>query len=126
MAKLPTLTAAEKKLIACAASGDVANFRTRNKKTKRISAKDPRNNPIKGGWWGKTRTIRASVLLRLLTDPPDEWPVHSKGILIFGAKITGDISLEATEIKYPFMLLGCRVMSIFFLTDTKTQGLFFM
>jgi predicted acyltransferase (DUF342 family) len=55
--------------------------------------------------WGQDRTIRASVLRRLLVE--DDWPVHSKGVLLRGVKISGLLDLATATLRCPLLLDHC-------------------
>ena len=55
--------------------------------------------------WGKARTIRATVLRRMLVDP--EWPVHAKGVRLRGVRITGCLDLEGALARCPLRLHEC-------------------
>jgi hypothetical protein len=109
MVGIPKLTAAEKKLIACAARGEDAVFLAKDKETGAFDFEDPLNDPANGATWPKSRTIRAKVLRRLLVNPPKSWSVHAMGVRIIGARIVGELDLEETKIAYPFYLLLCHV-----------------
>ena len=55
--------------------------------------------------WGPDRTVRAAVLRHLLVD--GEWPVHSKGVRLRGARIRGRLDLEAATLRCPLRLENC-------------------
>jgi len=66
-----TPSAAEQRLIECAAKGEPADFSTGNNEA---------DDPAKGEAWGEGRTIRAEVLRALATGGRAEWPVADKGV----------------------------------------------
>jgi hypothetical protein len=55
--------------------------------------------------WGQARTVRAAVLRHLLVEP--QWPVHSKGIRLRGARISGHLDLESAMVRCPLRLEDC-------------------
>jgi hypothetical protein len=55
--------------------------------------------------WGKDRTIRASVLRRMLVG--QEWPVHAKGVRLRGLRIEGCLDLEGAAVRCPLRLREC-------------------
>lgn len=55
--------------------------------------------------WGPERTMRASVLLHLLTE--EEWPVNVKGIHLRGVRISGPLDLEGATLRCPLWLNNC-------------------
>ena len=125
MVGIPKLTAAEKKLKACAAKGEDAVYLVKDKKTKEFDLDDPRNDPANGAKWPKSRTISAKFLRRLLVDPPKSWSVHAKGVRILGARITGELDLEGTNIKCHLFLVFCHVEQPISLQGAKTKSLIF-
>lgn len=55
--------------------------------------------------WGADRTIRAEVLRHLLVSP--QWPAHSKGVRLRGARIIGPLDLESAVLRCPLALEDC-------------------
>ena len=55
--------------------------------------------------WGPARTVRAAVLRHLLVEP--QWPVHSKGVRLRGARISGRLDLESATVRCPLLLEDC-------------------
>jgi hypothetical protein len=55
--------------------------------------------------WGPARTVRAPVLRQLLVEP--QWPVHSKGVRLRGARISGRLDLESATVRCPLLLEDC-------------------
>jgi hypothetical protein len=55
--------------------------------------------------WGPARTVRAPVLWQLLVEP--QWPVHSKGVRLRGARISGRLDLESATVRCPLLLEDC-------------------
>src|SRR5450755_4607764 len=46
--------------------------------------------------WTAVRTIRASVLRHLVVE--QQWPVHAKGVHLYGVRISGLLDLEAATV----------------------------
>ena len=55
--------------------------------------------------WGPARTVRAVVLRQLLVEP--QRPVHSKGVRLRGARISGRLDLESATVRCPLLLEDC-------------------
>jgi hypothetical protein len=55
--------------------------------------------------WGPARTVRAAVLRQLLVEP--QRPVHSKGVRLCGARISGRLDLESATVRCPLLLEDC-------------------
>jgi hypothetical protein len=55
--------------------------------------------------WGPARTVRAAVLRQLLVEP--QRPVHSKGVRLRGARISGQLDLESATVRCPLLLEDC-------------------
>jgi hypothetical protein len=55
--------------------------------------------------WGPARTVRAAVLRQLLVEP--QRPVHSKGVRLRGARISGRLDLESATVRCPLLLEDC-------------------
>jgi predicted acyltransferase (DUF342 family) len=83
----------ENDMLARAAAGEMLDLGTSPLDPERLKA------------WGQDRTIRASVLRRLLAE--DDWPVHSKGVLLRGVKISGLLDLATATLRCPLLLDHC-------------------
>jgi hypothetical protein len=57
--------------------------------------------------WGSERTVRSAVLRHLLVS--EEWPVHAKGVLLRGLRISGQLDLEGAVLRCPLLLDSCYV-----------------
>lgn len=55
--------------------------------------------------WGPGHTIRAKLLRHLLT--ASQWPVHTKGVQLRGARIVGPFDLEFAALRCPLVLETC-------------------
>jgi hypothetical protein len=70
---------------------------------------DPSNNLAKAAAWGADRTIRASVLAWIVSDPVASKLVHPSGIGVAGARITGTIDLSYQTVTAPITILNCSI-----------------
>jgi hypothetical protein len=52
--------------------------------------------------WGPARTVRAEVLRQLLVEP--QWPVHSRGVRLRGARISGRLDVESATVRCSLLL----------------------
>jgi hypothetical protein len=96
--KLSDLTESEKKVWQTAATGTVVDLRVG----------DPEiDSPEKGTEWGTERTVRAEIIADLLIGDGEAASVAVRGVRLQGARITGDLNLEATTLRCPLALLGC-------------------
>jgi hypothetical protein len=59
--------------------------------------------------WGPARIVRATVLRHLLAE--SQWQVHSKGVRLRGARISGPLDLESTALHGPLLLEDCYIDS---------------
>jgi hypothetical protein len=55
--------------------------------------------------WTAVRTIRASVLRHLVVE--QQWPVHAKGVHLYGVRISGLLDLEAATVHCALRLENC-------------------
>ncbi|SEG76550.1 hypothetical protein SAMN04489712_111177 [Thermomonospora echinospora] len=73
-----------------------------------LRAGDPgQDDPAHGAAWDATRTVRAELLVELLTAEPDDG--RPRPVRIRGARITGRLDLEACAIVRPLLLDGCHL-----------------
>jgi hypothetical protein len=59
-----------------------------------------------GGDWDAQRTVAAALLAELLLTAPEE-SRRPRGLRLTGARIVGELNLEATELACPLLLQGC-------------------
>jgi hypothetical protein len=59
--------------------------------------------------WGADRAVRAAVLRHLLVE--SRWAVHSKGVRLRGARISGQLDLESATLRCPLLLEDCYLDS---------------
>jgi len=104
----------EKKVVIAAGQGASANFKSGNHQA---------DNPENGASWGEDRTIRAQIIRDLCLGTNPRWTVHTKGLQIKGAKITGKLDLEAAAISHPLLLIDCYFENQMTFTDAETRML---
>lgn len=108
-------TDAEKRLIAAAATGEIANFATGD-----AEQDDPKN----AGNWGNDRIIRAEIIYALATGARDNWPTHPKGIGLIGARIVGPLDLESATVPVPLFFRACEFLETITLMDARLADIF--
>src|ERR1700722_3704362 len=69
---------------------------------------DSLENPRYGLSWSGDRVVRGEVLEWLCTSDEARALVHSKGIQLWGARISGGLDLSHREITFPLALVACR------------------
>src|SRR5207245_9236757 len=69
------------------------------------------DSPERGSEWGPERTVPAQVIADLLIGDGDAASVVVKGVRLQGARITGDLNLEAATLRCPLALLNCSFAS---------------
>jgi hypothetical protein len=109
-------TVFERRLIAAAARGEVADYQSN----------DPLLNKVADGQnWDQTRTVKAELLRSLCTGLNTEWQVHPRGVQLKGAKIAGSLDFTGMTLSYPLTLIDCFFQSPIILTDAQTKTLTF-
>jgi hypothetical protein len=93
------LTAPEQRLCQTIATGTLLD----------LQVDDPgHDDPARGATWDASRTVRAELLVELLTETrkPTGAP-SARALKLRGARITGTLDLEATVLVCPLLLQGC-------------------
>ena len=105
-------TQAEQVVIDNAAQGKEADLRP-----------DPTKDvdPSEGADWGEERTIRAEVLYALCLGLRGDWPVHSKGVRLRGARITRTLDFESADVTHPVRLAECSIANTIVFTNARTR-----
>ncbi|MCS7240896.1 MAG: hypothetical protein NZ651_06610 [Candidatus Bipolaricaulota bacterium] len=99
------LTPAEGLLLARVSAGDLIDF---------CPSDDPAAcDPGQADSWGPERTIGGDLLTWLCTNPEAVGFISHKGVQIRGARITGAIDLAFADLRFPIVLLRCRLDDIF-------------
>jgi hypothetical protein len=63
------------------------------------------DDPVHGAGWDAQRTVAAALLAELLTN--EQGPLRPRALQLAGARIVGQLDLEATELVCPLLLRGC-------------------
>jgi hypothetical protein len=63
------------------------------------------DSPEQGTVWGPERTIRAEVIADLFIGSGEAASVAVRGVRLQGARITGELDLEASTLRCPLALL---------------------
>jgi len=95
---LSDLATTERKLWQVAAMGAVVDLRVGDSQL---------DSPEQCAKWGPERTVRAQVIADLLIGEGDAAAMAVRGVRLRGARITGDLNLEATTLRCPLALLDC-------------------
>jgi hypothetical protein len=96
------LTDTECKVWQAAATGTLVDLRTDDPKL---------DSPEKGAQWGPERTVRAEVIAALLLGGGEAASVAVRRVRLQGARITGELDLEAATLRCPLALLDCSFAS---------------
>jgi hypothetical protein len=91
---------AERDLLHAAATGRLVDLRTGD---------SPSDDPAHGATWAAERTVRASVLVGLLTGLRTPDGGRLRAVKLRGARITGVLDLEAAELTCPLLLADCHI-----------------
>jgi len=100
--KLSDLTKSERKVWQAAATGTLVDLRVGDSKL---------DSPEKWAEWGTERTVRAEVVADLLIGDGEAASVAIRGVRLRGARIVGDLNLEAATLRCPLALLDCSFAS---------------
>lgn len=92
--------AAELKVIAAAAEGEMSDFRVGD---------ESKDDPAGGAAWGDERAVRAEIVRALCVGTRPDWPVHAKGVQIRGARIAGALDVESAVLRCPLVLMDCHI-----------------
>lgn len=93
------LNAVERSLLPAAAAGTLIDLQAGDAQL---------DDPARGSTWDAARTVRASVLIDLLTG--QQAPKHGRirALRLRGARITGPLDLEAATLVCPLLLADCH------------------
>jgi len=89
------LSEAEKKVVAAAADGQMADL---------SSSDAAKNDPEKADAWGNERTVRAAVIRWLCTDGQARPLIDPQGVQAQGIKVTDELDLSFTSVPFPLVL----------------------
>jgi hypothetical protein len=74
-----------------------------------VEVSDFPDGPIDMAQIGEAQTVRSEILVWLLTTPEVRNNIHHKGIRLRGAKITGILDLENSNLEQPLRLVNCII-----------------
>src|SRR2546421_388385 len=100
--KSSALTESEKKVWQAAATGTLVDLRVGDSQL---------DSPERWAEWGMDRTVRAEVIADLLIGDGKASSSPVRGVRLQGARITGDLNLEAATLRCPLALLDCSFAS---------------
>ena len=106
--KLSDLTNTETKVWQAAATGTLVDLRVGDSQL---------DSPERWTEWGPERTVRAEVIADLLIGDGEAASVAVRGVRLQGARITGELDLEATTLRCPLALLDCSFASAITLNE---------
>ncbi len=85
---------------------------------------DPkRDDPADGGSWDKHRTVRAELLIQLLTVERRPSGQRPRALRLYGARIEGRLDLEAATLGCPLVLNGCHFEAPLLLTEARAPSI---
>jgi hypothetical protein len=103
----PDLTESELRLLCAATTGESANCRLLPDSPTAASL----NDPDFADSWPSSREIRAALIRWLCTNRDAVTFVDARGLMVLGAKITGELDLSFTSIAFPVLLFRCRLIA---------------
>jgi hypothetical protein len=84
---------------------------------------DRSNDPLHADSWGPERTIRAPLLVWLVSDPTATRLVHPSGPGIIAARISGPLDLSFQNIPFPLTLVRCAIKDGVDISNARIRGL---
>jgi len=107
------LSDAERRVWDAFPTGSLVDFSTGNSED---------DHPVRGEGWGLDRQVRAEVLAALLWSTVDMAPGRA-AVNLRGARVTGQIDLAGTEIRYRMALTRCHIGDGILLSDARARTL---
>lgn len=104
--RFQNLTDAEEKLLLGAANGTPACCGPAG-----TGPNDPKNALARACTWGRSREIRADLILWLCGDQDANKLVHSKGVTVACAKVSGILDISALAVRFPLIFFQCCLCS---------------
>ncbi len=111
--KLSDLTETERTVWQAAATGTLVNLQVGDSQL---------DSPERWSEWGAERTVRAEVIADLLLGDGDAASTVVRGVRLQGARITGDLNLEASTLRCPLALLDCSFASAITLSEATAAS----
>lgn len=108
--KVSDFTMCESKVRVAAATGTVVDLRVGDSDI---------DSPEKWSEWGTERTVRAEVIADLLIGGGEAASMAVRAVRLQGARITGELNLEATTLRCPLALLDCSFASAINLSEAR-------
>lgn len=109
-----SLTEAEEKLFVDTENGDMASM---------LSGNGQADDPADAKNWPSNRTLYATSLAWLCTDPEALTRVTHRGIQISGMRILGDLNFSDVKITFPFIAKNCSFEGDVLLMDAQLRSL---
>ena len=106
--KLSDLTYTETKVWQAAATGTLVDLRVGDSQL---------DSPERWAEWGPERTVRAEVIAYLLIGDGEAASMTVRGVRLRGARITGNLDVEAATLLCPLALLDCSFASAITLNE---------
>jgi hypothetical protein len=97
-AKVSALRDSERKVWEAATTGEPVDLR---------SGDSDLDSPKRWNEWGPERTVHAEVITSLLIGDGKAASITVRGLYLRGARITGELNLDATTLRCPLALLNC-------------------
>jgi hypothetical protein len=106
-------TMCENKIREAAATGTLVDLRVGDRAL---------DSPEKGTAWGPARSVRAEVIADLLIGNGEAASVPVRGVRVQGARITGELNLEASTLRCPLALLDCSFANAINLNEATAMS----
>lgn len=86
------------------------------------SGQDNLDSPERWSEWTPERTVRSEVIAVLLIGDGEAASITVRGIRLRGARITGELNLEATTLRCPLALVECSFSDILHLEEATARS----
>lgn len=86
------------------------------------SGQDNLDSPERWSEWTPERTVRSEVIAALLIGDGEAASITVRGIRLRGARITGELTLEATTLRCPLALVECSFSDILHLEEATARS----
>jgi len=113
--KLSDLTMSERKVCEAAATGTLVDLRVGNPEL---------DSPERWREWGTERTARGEVIADLLIGDGEAASTSARGVRLQGARITGDLNLEASTLRCSLALLDCSFANALNLNEVTAMSVY--
>lgn len=101
--QFPDLSEAELRLLRAVAKGLLAYCGDPAK-----GRDEPVNNPRNADAWGKEHDIRGDLIRWLCVEPGVQSRIDFRGIIVFSARITGELDLSYVVVGFPLIFYSCK------------------